>query len=280
MSEHDQPLPDFEHPPVVEIALGVQYARLPRLTTSSVAKFWLRVRDRFPNWEERRPLPPALEWFGLPQPPSVSFEVGFGPGVPPSRALFVDASGAGLLQLQQDRFVRNWRKVGAGEQYPRYPAIRAGFAESLDLLQSFVDDEDLGELVPNQCEVTYVNHIPAGEGWSSHSEAGEVLEPYGGGLSDEFLGRPESMDLNLRFVFSDDEGNPVGRLHVSSRSAFRNEDGLPMVILTLTARGRPAGQTRDAVLEWLDLGRVQVVRGFKSVTTPKMHRIWGVRDGS
>jgi hypothetical protein len=68
---------------------------------------------------------------------------------------------------------------------------------------------------------------------------------------------------------------PVGRLHIAAEPAFRRSDSSPIVVLTLTARGRPLGVGLDGVLAFLDLGHEWIVRAFDSVTTSKMHRIWG-----
>ena len=153
-------LPNFEGPPVVEVALGVQFEPLAKLDGPWIARFWLEhVRDRFPEWIEAPALPPVIEWFGIPgQPRGVMFRLG--QGAVANRAVFHDASQTGLLQLQQDRFVRNWRKVGDGHAYPRYESIRDSFALEVSQLRRFLTENQIGELVPNQCEVTYVNHIP------------------------------------------------------------------------------------------------------------------------
>jgi uncharacterized protein (TIGR04255 family) len=130
-------LPDFAQPPVVEVALGVQFDPLSRLDTPWIARFWLEeVRDRFPDWTESVALPPAIEWFGIPAQPRVMFR--FGQGAVANRAVFQDASKTGLLQLQQDRLVRNWRKIGTDDSYPRYEAIRTSFSEEVSRLRQFL----------------------------------------------------------------------------------------------------------------------------------------------
>ena len=46
----------------------------------------------------------------------------------------------------------------------------AGFKEYLEVFRGFIGDLGLGELKPLQYELTYVNHLPQGEGWNKLSE--------------------------------------------------------------------------------------------------------------
>jgi len=267
-----QSLPDFEYPPVVEVALGVQFDPLSRLDGPWIARFWFEeVRDRFPEWTEAIALPPATEWFGIPTQPRVMFR--FGQGALANRAVFEDTAKTGLLQLQQDRLVRNWRKVGTGDSYPRYEAIRASFSDEVLRLRRFLAQHQLGELVPNQCELTYVNHVPVDD-ISKLGHVGSILAPWSGQFSDGWLVAPETVEVSSHHHIVVG-GTPVGRLHVDLQPGYRGADAV--LVLTLTARGRPSGTTDDDVLAFLDLGREQIVRGFTSATSEQMHAKWGRR---
>lgn len=273
-AERAKDLPEFEHPPVVEVALGVQFEPVPKLDGPAIARFWFEeARARFPEWLEAPALPPAIEWFGIPgQPRGVMFRLG--QGALSNRSVFQDTSQAGLLQLQQDRIVRNWRKVGTGVAYPRYESIRASFATELLQFRQFLSQHKLGELVPNQCEVTYVNHIPA-EDVNRLGEVGGILAPWSGKFSDGWLTAPETVEVASHHRITMD-GTPIGRLHISLQPGYSGTDAI--FVLTLTARGRPSGPTDADVLTFLDIGREQIVRGFTSVTSTDMHAKWGRRQ--
>jgi hypothetical protein len=58
------------------------------------------------------------------------------------------------------------------------------------------------------------------------------------------------------------------------KPAIRNEDGVEILQLTLTARGKPDGSDLESVLNWLDVGRQWVVRGFTDFTSEQMHTLW------
>jgi len=61
---------------------------------------------------------------------------------------------------------------------------------------------------------------------------------------------------------------------ITLKPAIRDADGMEILLLTLTARGKPAGSELADVLEWLDMGRRWVVRGFADFTSQKMHTLW------
>lgn len=266
-------LPKFEHPPVVEVALGVQFEPVPKLDGSWIARFWFEeARERFPEWIEAPALPPTIEWFGIPgQPRHVMFRLGS--GAVANRAVFQDEPKTGLLQLQQDRLVRNWRMVGTGNAYPRYESIRDSFASEVSQLRAFLTKHQLGEVVPNQCEVTYVNHIPVDD-VNNLGQIGTLLAPWSGRLSDGWLIAPETVEVASHHRILID-GSPVGRLHIALQPGYDGTEA--MFVLTLTARGRPHGPNDADVLAFLDLGHEQIVRGFTSVTSTEMHTKWGRR---
>ena len=271
-------LPDFADPPVVEVALSVQFEPLTALRTPVMGLLWSEFRDRFPTLEEHTPLDPVIETFGVKAPRKASVRVEMMQKPPMPRCWFLSEAGTELIQVQQDRLIHNWRKVGQGEDYPRYEHVRDRFKGELGVFESFVDRQKLGELVPTQCEVTYVNHIVAGRVWERHGELGEVLTLFVPKYSEAFLPDPEDVRMAVRYVIPGGDGQPLGRLHVTMDPVYRREDDQPMFALNLTARGRPEGDGIDGVLRFLEIGREWVVRGFAAMTTPNLHEIWGRQD--
>ncbi len=278
MTKMDAPRPDFRDPPVVEVALSVQFDSLGKLRTPQIGLLWKEFRDRFPVTEEHAPLDAVVERFGAPRVRKGVARIEMLESPPTPRCWFLNDAGTELIQVQHDRFVHNWRETGTEAEYPRYEHIRSTFEAELKRFDEFIAREQIGEFTPNQCEVTYVNHIAGGKGWQIHGDLGNVITVFQRSFSDEFLDVPEDTGLRLRFLIPDDAGQPIGRLHVSLNSGYRSSDDQPLFILNLTARGAPRGGGIDGVLGFLDLGREWVVRGFASVTTPTMHREWGRRN--
>lgn len=279
MKDLHQPLPDFTNPPVVEVALSIQFDRLTRLRTPQLGLLWQEFRERFPVTEEHGPLRQEVEQFGPPAPRRASARIEMLESPPTPRLWFLNSEGTELIQVQNDRFVHNWRKAGTDAVYPRYESVRSTFETELKRFKEFIDREQLGDFHPNQCEVAYVNHIVAGTSWKSHGELAQIIRPYSGRFSDDFLKASEDAALRLRFVIPDQEGQPIGRLHAVVEPGYRSSDNRLLFILNLTARGGPLGEGIEGVLSFLDVGREWVVRGFASLTTPTMHEEWGRKNG-
>lgn len=270
-----KPLPEFERPPVIEVVLSVQFERLEALRSPQLGYVWQAFRDRFPNTEEHPPIEPAFEQFG----PKAGVRAGglfeLHSSFPSPRVWFLNAASTELVQIQSDRFIRNWRKQENSDQYPRYTFLRGEFAKDLERFQNLVKREGWGQIEPNQCEVTYVNVIPAGSGWKAPGELGRVCTLFTPAYSDEGLGLPDEAAINARYLISGEGDEALGRLHIAIAPVVRTTDGSSAFRLSLTARGRPAGEGTDAVLQFLDRGHEAIVRGFASVTTAEMHALWG-----
>ena len=270
-SSRPSDLPDFGKPPLAEVVLSLQFESLAGLTSAHVGLLWGRYRDRLPQIEEHPPLPPASESFDPPSPPRV--EVAFGDKAPVPRVWFVNEEKTELLQVQQDRFIHNWRKVGHGAAYPRYEWIRDRFREDVSAFEEFIKTERLGELSVNQCEVTYVNHIERAGEWEQHGEIEKLLKNWAPLPAPAFLPAPEDAVLRWRYHIPGVNG-PVGRLHVVAQPSWNIADGRPVWVINLMARGTPIGAGIEGAFDFFNLGREWVVRGFADLTTDSMQRRW------
>jgi uncharacterized protein (TIGR04255 family) len=268
-------LPDFENPPVVEVVLSVQFERLAGLRTSHFGVLWGAFRDEYPLTEDQVPIEAVFERFDLVPRTKVGIKIETVEKPPAPRVWFLSKNGARLFQIQADRFIHNWR--GEGADYPRYEALLDSFERGFDAFKHFAHSEELGEVVPNQCEVTYVNHFIAGDGWAEHGELSEVLA-YCNPAKIHFLGPPEDSMIRLKFQIQEGAG-AIGRLHVEVQPVWRVTDHRPMYVMTLTARGAPTGPGLEGVTRFFGIGRRWIVRGFTSLTTTKMHKIWRRKDG-
>lgn len=273
------PLPNFENPPVVEVAISLQFKQLRGLKPAHFGLFWQRLRtDNFEAIEEHVELEPEFEDFDLSRAAKPGIKIQTFDTPPPVRLWFLNGSRDRLVQVQRDRLIVNWRKGGQASTYPRYPAIIQSFRDTLEKFKQFLDEEKLGEVEPNQCEVTYVNHIESGAVWKAHGQLNRVFTLWSGYFSDGYLREPEDASFGARFRMLDEANFPVGRLHVECQPAHRTADQKPIFILTLTARGRPPADQLDDVYRQFDREREWIVRGFTSLTTPEMHSHWRRTD--
>jgi uncharacterized protein (TIGR04255 family) len=268
-----QQLPAFEDPPVIETLLGVQFAPLERFSLMHFGIFWASVREMYPRYQILPALDPAVENFDPQlqetQKRVLELRVKQIPE-PVMRCWLMSASSDQLIQLQRDRFIRNWRKMAAGEVYPRYDRLRPNFEFDWNRFLAFLRDNDLGNPEINQCEVTYVNHIEIGKAWASFAETPKIVSLLAREVPTEFLPRPEFFEMTTSYPLSDYRG----RLRVSVQPVFSQPLNKEVLQLTLTARGKPASSHLGDILEWFDLGHEWIVRGFAELTTPELHKIW------
>ncbi|MGH7335397.1 MAG: TIGR04255 family protein [Candidatus Rokuibacteriota bacterium] len=261
--------PKFSRPPVIETVLGVQFTPMATFSVPYYGLFWATVRDDYPLQEVKPPLVPELEEFGVQLTPA-TLKVMLSAADQDVRCWFMNRPRTELLQVQRDHFIRNWRK-GSQDRYPGYETLKPRFTRDWARFRDFLAHADLGAPTVAQCEVTYVNQIPRGEGWHDFGDVHNVLTVVSPPAR-TFLPDPEMVvGLNVRYLMPDKKG----RLHVAMQPAVRRDDGQLALQLTLTARGKPMSSRAEDVVAWLDMGHEWIVRGFTDLTTTEMHDLWG-----
>jgi uncharacterized protein (TIGR04255 family) len=272
MSENAFPIPSYGRPPIIEAVWSVQFAEMGWLLAPHTGVFWERIRQRYPLCEGQPPIAHVVERPGLFCPPAQSVEMM--QAFPLGRQWFISPTGNELVQLQRDRFCCNWRRVRSDDVYPRYAHMREAFLKEWGEFCRFA--ADLGQPAPSvdQCELTYINHIPHGEGWNDTSDIGRVFPLVRWEHRVSFLGGPRTLGAKVAF----DIPEIGGRLHVSLGHGQRTgADSGPteVLILELTARGMPGDTRLDGLLDWFAAARNSIVRGFTDLTGDEMHRLWG-----
>jgi uncharacterized protein (TIGR04255 family) len=262
-------LPEFGAPPVVEVALGVQFRALPVLRGLALAPLRDRWRDRYPRLEEQPPLPATFEG-GMPGGPAIQLSL----GVPSMRYWFLTRDGSELVQVQQDRLSVNWRDSESGSPYPRYPAMRQLFADRFADLEAFVADEGSGPIRVQQAELSYVNAVGTD---ANETQRLERILSIWQAAPGHHLGEPEQARVEMSFKVKD-LGSGVSRLWVQLGPGQRKA-GTPALFFTLSIRGMPQDKGGlSEVLSFLDEAHGHVVRSFAELTTPEMHAIWRLRS--
>jgi hypothetical protein len=265
-------LPSFVKPPVTEVAVGARFQPLDRWGLVHLGQFASLLADHGFGREEQRPgFDAPTERFGT--PPRAGFEFELVTGAPPVRYWLLNDAGDELLQLQQNWFACNWRKVAPDAKYGRWDSRWEAFER---WIREVEDHLNSAPLVFDQAEVTYVNHIEPADTWHDHGDANRVftfLSEPGGDV--RFLPGHEQVAAEMKYVMTvpDRPEEPVGRLSVSLAPAFRPPQ-TPIFVLTLVARGAPLGDGLDGVRAFAELAHQWIVRGFADLTTPGMHSEW------
>ncbi len=243
---------------------------------------WTEYRDHYPKVEQQPPLVPIREQFDVATPRFAFTMHSF----PMPRVWFLSEDGHRLVQVQHDLFILNWRKLDeTPEDYPHYREIRQRFVDAIGLFEEFIERESIGPLKAVQAELTYVNHIDAREAdgtrkplsriiraWADEREVGQ--SPKSGTFVASGLPEFEETSIATHYVMRNEDGKPVGRLHISVEPQRYTKDNTPLYAMSLVARGAPRSPDLGAAVAVLDEGHKAIVNGFTSMTTKEMHSVW------
>ena len=173
----DNTLPDFEKPPIVEVVSGIQFKSIKDLTGPNLSLLGEKFKTEYPAVKEVLPLAPVLESYDdASEREMASFDHMFGL----TRYWFETTDSNGLIQVQKDRFLHNWRKEKDSDKYPHYNYVIGKFRSSLEVFEAFLDEKKIGKVQLTQLELTYVNHILKGEGWETFDDLGNISRTYYG----------------------------------------------------------------------------------------------------
>ena len=118
-----------------------------------------------------------------------------------------------------------------------------------------------------------MNPIETGDLWPQAGDLSHLLAPWSGIGSDDFLPTPDEVRVATRYTLPD----PGGWLAIETGPGINRFTGDEVLMLQLSARGRPADETFEGALAFLDLGHDWIVNGFKSITTTEAHERWGLQ---
>lgn len=262
-------LPDYEKPPVIEVVSGIMFEPFKGLAAPYLGILWQKFKSKYPQCREVAPLLPVVERF---DEAVAGGSLPFGEGFPTPRTWFETADGNGLIQVQRDRFLHNWKKEREDDQYPHYDYVINSFRECLTIFEDFLEENKLGAIEPVQYELTYINHIPQGDGWTALSNLRNVFPDFAWRAPDQrFLPVPENINWQTSFVLPEQSG----RLHASIRLGKRRSDQRATFLFELTARGISEDRSRSAMWSWFDVAHEWIVRGFTDLTGEELHKtLW------
>lgn len=250
-------LPDYDNPPVVETALGVRFAPI---TGWNVLHFG-KLLQAYNEWYPKSELKPPVGEFQL-NTQVESFDI-------PLRLWLIDASDSQLIQVQQNFFMRNWRKTATASGYTHYEDVRPLFSRDWNVFCAFLDAQGLSRPNVWQCEVTYINHVVRGTDWDSPRDFQRLFNIWKDAKLDHPLESPEAGSFMVSYGL---QGG--SRLQFTGQPALRRTDGSEVFQLIITATGKPEDSSLEKILTWLDEGRAAVVNGFTAFTTEEAHKLW------
>ena len=252
-------LVEYKTPPLIETVCSVQFEPLAG-SIFQLGQFWQEVKDEFSVGKEQPPLMNIIEpEFLTPQFQSLSIQFDQSP-----RLFMTTTDQIFALQVQRDRFILNWRRTSDEATYPRFVAIYPKFEGLFGKFRRFVEAQDLGSVVQNQFELTYVNIIDQKNGLEkTTSDKLFVDHMRDTKMAERFLPSPESLNWQSSFPLED----KMGRLHINASSAFLTQDPSrgQVMRVDLTARGIGKDRTDAGRIGWFDVAHKWVVLGFADI---------------
>lgn len=271
----------FENPPVTEAIISLQFSPV-KFSNVYAGLLWNELKSRYAEVSEHPPLPPAFEMFGgkssmggnqhFPFPLNLSSALSMC-----SRYWFASADETSLMQIQRDRLVHNWRRRSSNPDYPSYIKVKGSFQEDLETFETFLKKNDLGEITPNQCEISYINVINFSD-LSVECKNAHDITPL---LAPEIVSpdglKFEGSSVTSRFIILDESSGPCGRVHVNLTPEANDEGQVKLVRVEITARGRPdkSGGLATA-LDFLDILHEKAIAVFKTVISNALKESWGI----
>jgi hypothetical protein len=263
--------PHFENPPVVERVIGLQFNELPFYTNAHAGWFWKTYLDS--EWSvisEAPSIQNQIERFGDKKIGVSKSQLQIATNPRPERHRIVRESDDRMIQIQNSRFHLNWKRKD-GQDYPDFEALYDEFMGYFKVFSEFVKSADKDvELIPNQWEITYINHIPKGDLWESISDWFNVFP----GLSIPILKSHQKNLDTLNTQWSITLNDNIGRLHVKLNHAIapKRDNNEEIILLDLTARG-PISKEADFDKIY-QLGHDAIVTTFTEITSDYAHKTW------
>lgn len=252
-------LPSYKNPPVNEVVCGVRFHTPDKLRIPHIGLLWNKFRLDYPAIEHALPIASAKG----------ELPVDTASGLPLPRVWFINKSDDQLIQFQFDRFYFNWRR--RQNDYPRYPYVIKKFESAHETIANYFNEFEMGKLDPIEYELSYINHIPKGQGWNTIDDLPKIFPDFAWRqTTGRFLPKTEKVAWQADFSLRENKGYLTVRL----KQAMRVEDKVPLLVLELAVRGIGESISNKAMREWFDVAHEWIVRGFTDLTTPEVQKLW------
>ncbi|NEC47528.1 TIGR04255 family protein [Actinospica acidiphila] len=260
-------LPDFALPPVVEVACGVRFRKIPELSGIRLAPLYEMWKSDLPTLEEQPTLPSTEATLG----PRIRIDL---PSLRETRYWFLSEDGKDLVQLQPDRLIVNWRGRGDGADYPRFGHILQSLSQRAGQLSDFIEGSFRAKLEFLHVELSYINtlHVNGPDPWDLQ----DIFHTWPD-FARHHLGRPANSQIAFDFPITSATTGSDFFLRVSIEPGVVG-NATPGTFLTMTAQGKPAQTSLDGAMDSIKEAHDHLVRSFEEITTESAHERWGKRS--
>ena len=265
----------YERPPIVEVALSIQFSATPTIGIERFGEFWSSHKAAYPDVAVVPSIPPCTEDFGhetrwRPLNPKFSFS-----DKPECRLQMKSSDGQWMAQLQADRVVVNWLKKG--DDYSRFPEALSRFVSFLNKWTEYLDSSDLAETQLQFWELSYVNRIEKKDLWATPADWPSVFPGLFGEAS-AMAGNQDLRGFQGHWVWH--IADPLSNIYVDLRPGVSKENASEDVIFfRLTARGPFTFENGEDRVEGIKSnfsgGRAAIANLFNKIISTNAKQAWG-----
>jgi uncharacterized protein (TIGR04255 family) len=245
----------FQNPPLNEVVFHVAFPELDPFGQPHIGLFWNEIRDDFPTIK-------AVPRVGL-VPKSF-----LGDALPDNRVWLLHRSGNQILQIQDDRFLFNWRKTGDNDAYPGFDALYPIFKDYLARFFDFLDGEELKRPTITSFELHYVNHIYEGV-WKDWRDVGSIFPFISWQLAIPELSNVKSLRFSAGCSMPEE-----GELHLNVDTRTHSQTRQPLLNFEIKFTGVNKSLSLDSLDAVFASAHEHIGRAFRQLTTEKAQEHW------
>jgi uncharacterized protein (TIGR04255 family) len=251
-------LPTYRKPPVNEVVCGLLFHPLDKLFIPHVGLLWDKFRQNYPRIQTVQPIATSKG----------EIIVDSATNLPLPRLWFINQRDDQLVQFQFDRFYFNWRRREG--VYPRYQHVFNQFENALNTFQGFLSEFNLGDLKIIEFELSYINHIPKGQGWNRLEEIDNIFLDFNWKKTPgRFLPNPVNIAWQADFPMPEEKGF----LTVTLKKGVQTVDKTDLLVLELKARGPAKSNNREDLRDWFNSAHEMIVVGFSDLTSLDIQKV-------
>ena len=243
-------------PPIIELALSLNFVPVTGLTVRDmVAVYEDGFAQDYPTFQQVQRVDAMV--VGPPKTPVTNIQMMTGLEMP--RLWFVSSDTKDLVQLQDDRIVLNWRRLGPQEgahEYPGYEVSRHKFRRCFETAWEALNKRGINGPTLVSGELAYINLIPLAVE-SRTRRIAEVLAFYR--QSD-----PPVAVAGFQAMWMEEV--EAGWIHLTAGVGSR-PDNSPAISLTISGRFEIAESNLDEALNRFDIMHNNIHKTFRRVVT-------------
>ena len=248
----------YENPPIDEIVCGMRFDPIKQLQSGHFGILWQKFRSDFPRTEDQNLVGPVSEEY-----------LGSLDKLPLPRVWFIHENENELIQVQRNRFLHNWRKRRPDDEYPGYETVIQDFERYLSRFEEFLLEENLGNLVAREYELTYIDLIPKGQGWENPSDLAKVFPNLLSLRQSVLLNGVRGINWQTIFALP----NGLGQLIVSIRNAQRVPDNQQIIYIESNAL---SSGSYKPIRGWFNTAHSAITQLFSNLVSDEIQeKFWG-----